>query len=350
MNLMMVQGKKIMALPLPLAGRYGFRGYDPQLGRFTEQDPLTDELATVSPYQYALNDPVSNIDLDGLTPLNLLCPLTSGFTIFVQRIGEIASQIASSPLTRALSYSVHGLSVADLVGNTLVMNDKLNNFFMAEGVGEVELGNGTQGRRYGTLPFTKQYNGPFDDETIRKVVSDAAIDFGTDIADKQISKWVTKSIMGKAVKSLVGDIKQSDGDLPIITYQQERDKQLPWVGDFFGAGEQLTNGESLRETIFHMSESRGYQGMTQYISRAQENAPLKFSAIYLTDKDVLKLEKQGSFSIRGKTVYGPGSTFPKNPNLHIQGSPFTHLIYFPSEFYRIGVVLSKFIGIVPIGR
>jgi hypothetical protein len=45
---------------------YGFRGYDPQIGRFTEQDPLTDEFATVSGYQYALNDPVANIDVDGL--------------------------------------------------------------------------------------------------------------------------------------------------------------------------------------------------------------------------------------------------------------------------------------------
>jgi RHS repeat-associated protein len=43
---------------------YGFRGYDPQIARFTEQDPLTDAFATVSPYQYVLNDPVANIDKD----------------------------------------------------------------------------------------------------------------------------------------------------------------------------------------------------------------------------------------------------------------------------------------------
>lgn len=33
---------------------------------------MTDEFATVSPYQYALNDPVSNIDEDGLAVLPVL--------------------------------------------------------------------------------------------------------------------------------------------------------------------------------------------------------------------------------------------------------------------------------------
>jgi RHS repeat-associated protein len=52
---------------------YGFRAYHPQIGKFTEQDPLTDEFATVSGYQYALNDPVANIDVDGL---GVLPPIT----------------------------------------------------------------------------------------------------------------------------------------------------------------------------------------------------------------------------------------------------------------------------------
>ncbi len=45
---------------------YGFRNYDPQIGRFTQLDPLTDSYPELTPYQYASNDPIANIDIDGL--------------------------------------------------------------------------------------------------------------------------------------------------------------------------------------------------------------------------------------------------------------------------------------------
>jgi RHS repeat-associated protein len=45
---------------------YGFREYDPQIGRFVEMDPLTDDYPFLSQYNYAGNDPVTNIDVDGL--------------------------------------------------------------------------------------------------------------------------------------------------------------------------------------------------------------------------------------------------------------------------------------------
>ena len=45
---------------------YGFRNYDPQIGRFTQLDPLTDEFPYLTPYQYASCEPIANIDLDGL--------------------------------------------------------------------------------------------------------------------------------------------------------------------------------------------------------------------------------------------------------------------------------------------
>ena len=45
---------------------YGFRNYDPQIGRFPQLDPMTDAFAIMTPFQYASNDPVGNIDIDGL--------------------------------------------------------------------------------------------------------------------------------------------------------------------------------------------------------------------------------------------------------------------------------------------
>ena len=45
---------------------YGFRMYDPAIGRFTGVDPIADQFAHLSVYNYASNDPIKNVDLHGL--------------------------------------------------------------------------------------------------------------------------------------------------------------------------------------------------------------------------------------------------------------------------------------------
>jgi len=44
---------------------YGERIYDPRLGRFLSVDPLTDVYPELTPYQFASNNPIENIDVDG---------------------------------------------------------------------------------------------------------------------------------------------------------------------------------------------------------------------------------------------------------------------------------------------
>ncbi len=45
---------------------YGFRIYNPAIGKFLSVDPLTAKYAMLTPYQFASDSPIANIDLDGL--------------------------------------------------------------------------------------------------------------------------------------------------------------------------------------------------------------------------------------------------------------------------------------------
>jgi RHS repeat-associated protein len=44
---------------------YGMRIYDPRLSKFLSVDPLLDKYPELTPYQFANNSPIANIDLDG---------------------------------------------------------------------------------------------------------------------------------------------------------------------------------------------------------------------------------------------------------------------------------------------
>jgi len=45
---------------------YGFRIYNPAIGKFLSVDPLTKQYPMLTPYQFASNRPIDGIDLDGL--------------------------------------------------------------------------------------------------------------------------------------------------------------------------------------------------------------------------------------------------------------------------------------------
>ncbi|WP_348619721.1 DUF6443 domain-containing protein [Pedobacter lusitanus] len=67
---------------------YGARFYDPVIGRFTAIDPVAEHFPWMTSYQYGSNDPIKNIDLDGLEGL----PFTFFFesTSMVPKLAPLA--------------------------------------------------------------------------------------------------------------------------------------------------------------------------------------------------------------------------------------------------------------------
>jgi RHS repeat-associated protein len=72
-----------------------FRTYDPAIGRFMQNDPLADFFTGISPYSFALDNPISYGDPDGLGPIDWLKRLINGF------VGNGASRQARQAQRRA---------------------------------------------------------------------------------------------------------------------------------------------------------------------------------------------------------------------------------------------------------
>ena len=51
---------------------YGMRIYDGRLGKFLSVDPITSKYPELTPYQFASNSPLSDVDLDGLEKITYL--------------------------------------------------------------------------------------------------------------------------------------------------------------------------------------------------------------------------------------------------------------------------------------
>ena len=82
---------------------YGFRDYDPQIGRFVQLDPLTDEYPYYTPYQFAGDEPIANIDRDGLEPIGATGIVKSvGGSIFIDAGAKSAEVVDAGTKTERL--------------------------------------------------------------------------------------------------------------------------------------------------------------------------------------------------------------------------------------------------------
>ncbi|MBC7382566.1 MAG: hypothetical protein H7296_06155 [Bacteroidia bacterium] len=82
---------------------YGMRIYDPRLGRFLSVDPLTKKYASLTPYQFASNSPIENIDLDGLEKYS--------FHLTVQDGKETLVKVETTNSLKYLGISLLGIPI-----------------------------------------------------------------------------------------------------------------------------------------------------------------------------------------------------------------------------------------------
>ena len=103
---------------------YGFRNYDPQIGRFPQLDPLTDRYPELTPYQYASDEPIANVDMDGL-----------------EAIGSTVASSVGDAVVKSSSFMpnivVQGLSKAAVVQKTFnAINIGINAFKLGTNVAD----------------------------------------------------------------------------------------------------------------------------------------------------------------------------------------------------------------------
>jgi RHS repeat-associated protein len=130
---------------------YGFRSYDPQIGRFQQLDPLTDRYPELTPYQYASDEPIANVDMDGL-----------------EAIGSTVASSVGDAVVKSSSFMpnivVQGLSKAAVAQKTFnAINIGINAFKIGAALGDhtqvIKMGRDldvplTSGKRTGGIPFT----------------------------------------------------------------------------------------------------------------------------------------------------------------------------------------------------
>jgi len=85
---------------------YGFRIYDPRLVRFKSVDPLTKEYPWYTPYQFAGNSPIQNIDLDGLEEVYYSYMMIDGYRT---KLAHERAEVRSIPKEGAISSFFSGI-------------------------------------------------------------------------------------------------------------------------------------------------------------------------------------------------------------------------------------------------
>ncbi len=196
---------------------YGFRIYDPRVGRFLSVDPISDEYPELTPYQFASNGPITFFDRDGLESA---ARLADGTIFFPAGRDNLGFKYPQGARLIGVSHNGDGMKVLSIVLDNVPVVGSIKGGI--EGIAGYDMeGNklSTGDRFLGVVPYAKNIKRV---KQINKVVK--AADKADDVDDvaktaNKIDKTASKE------KSIVK--RKSAGDLREVKEQNILENKYP---------------------------------------------------------------------------------------------------------------------------
>jgi RHS repeat-associated protein len=201
---------------------YGFRIYNPAIGKFLSVDPLTQSYPWYTPYQFAGNSPILNIDVDGLEEATTQ-PNTqssepnstpsSGSTSVNQRVFESATNITITNLAyhdavklannqiqaNIKSYGRYvSTSVDEQTKDIASLRKSVDEYLTSQGknmsIGEVAKFMETTEQYYNIIPSAAMLNSSVYEDVNKKLIN-APVSWESSVYANNvlIHKWATES-------------------------------------------------------------------------------------------------------------------------------------------------------------
>lgn len=203
---------------------YGFRIYNPALGRFLSVDPLSKEFPWYSPYHYAGNSPIVNIDLDGLEDVSIHKNIDKTTTMTIKyKAKDIVALVNKQTPEKRIIYSKDGSSeekkTSQFEGPGKAAQKKL---FDLKAAGVKKLAENTltktgvlpsEGKASGIIPAPvierKSISGPNEDSGEKESPKEVKyVVFDINVTRDELTKFDKNPLKDEYIKSIVAGYKK----------------------------------------------------------------------------------------------------------------------------------------------
>ena len=199
---------------------YGARHYDAVLGRFTTQDRFAEKYTSLSPYQYAANSPVCNVDINGDSIVVLTIGIEQHLGLLIQNKNNEWQYFSFNGAN--IYDSTNGIIGGGPKDNLGEMNWKSPQDFINSEYNqktsdnnalETEKNNGYGYKEGYVIPTTKE-----QDETIRKTFTEV-VNEGYSLIDNHCSIAVQKSLNAAGIDTHFDNFVPTLGTGNIINFK-----------------------------------------------------------------------------------------------------------------------------------